>query len=114
MVRTPHSRSPQEGFTFNPYKITAEESILEALAQANDEQATSIFYNYLRRAVRIGLMNIWTSLDRTKSASQSARNRVRAVKKKQCQENLVGTLYLQHTTEAESDVPTSGGIDSAI
>jgi len=37
--------------------MTAEESILEALAQANDEQATSIFYDYLRRAVRIGLMN---------------------------------------------------------
>jgi hypothetical protein len=27
------------------------------LAQANDEQATSIFYDYLRRVVRIGLMN---------------------------------------------------------
>ncbi|MBU6303007.1 MAG: transposase, partial [Verrucomicrobia bacterium] len=37
--------------------MTAEERIPEALAQANDEQATSIFHDSLRRVVRIGLIN---------------------------------------------------------
>ncbi|MBU6301921.1 MAG: hypothetical protein KGS60_10235 [Verrucomicrobia bacterium] len=37
--------------------MTAEKGILGALAQANDEQATQIFHDSLRRVVRVGPMN---------------------------------------------------------